>query len=116
MLISVDYSCGALSGRSTDGAGANVTIISDLHANARLTCSNGYGLPITVKMPPINDTNTRVTSDLYYTGDSTGTPGTDCFFFVSCFSLDLKLVNCNYHYDNPVFYFTVINWPEFILT
>ena len=87
-LISVDYSCGALTGGSTNGAGANVTIISDLHANARLTCSDGYGLPITVKMPQINDTNTRVTTYLYYTGDSTGTAGTDCFFFVSCFSPD----------------------------
>lgn len=77
----VTHNCGA------PGAGgtfldANVTIKSDLHAFGKLTCNNG-GVPVTVDMPPINDTNTEVTTNLFYTGDKNGVTGTDCFFFVS---------------------------------
>ncbi|XP_063433172.1 vitelline envelope sperm lysin receptor-like isoform X2 [Mytilus trossulus] len=32
-------------------------------------------------MAEINDSNTAVTTNLYYDDDSTATPGTDCFFF-----------------------------------
>ncbi|XP_076101596.1 uncharacterized protein LOC143071275 [Mytilus galloprovincialis] len=80
-LLEVTHSCGKLKADgSSDGAGANVTVKTDLHAFAKLTCSNN-GSPLTVKMAEINDSNTAVTTNLYYDDDSSATLGTDCFFF-----------------------------------
>ncbi|CAC5420309.1 unnamed protein product [Mytilus coruscus] len=80
-LLEVTHNCGTLgAGGSADGAGANVTVKTDLHAFAKLTCNNN-GSPFTVKMAEINDTNTEVTTNLYYTADSTAVAGKDCFFF-----------------------------------
>lgn len=81
MFVSiVTHTCGtAVSNSNHSGTNAKITIASDLYVEAKIRCADS----LIFNVARIKDGNSLTSARIFYTNETGGTVGTDCFFYVS---------------------------------